>query len=108
MRRLTLSLAAAFIAAGSLFAAPPAAQPEPTGMPSATVPPAAADQGKDVVHQLNNAFMKVFEVVAPSVVVIETTKNRDESDTPSLEDLLFQNQPDQSPRRSPRNQPAQS
>jgi S1-C subfamily serine protease len=76
-------------------------------MPSATVPPAAADQGKDVVHQLNNAFMKVFEVVAPSVVVIETSKERDANENPSLEDLLFQNQPDQ--RRNPRNQqPAQS
>ena len=109
MQRLILSFTAVFVAAGSLFAAPPAAQPEPTVMPSATVPPAAADQGKDVVHQLNNAFMKVFEVVAPSVVVIETTKNRDENESPSLEDLLFQNQPDQSPRRNPRTQqPAQS
>ena len=107
MRRLTLSLLAAFIAATPLFAAPPAAQPEAAAMPSATVPPAAADQGKDVVHQLNNAFMKVFEVVAPSVVVIETSKERDGNENPSLEDLLFQNQPDQ--RRSPRNQqPAQS
>ena len=106
MHRLILSITAAFLAAGSLFAAPPAAQPEPTGMPSPTVPPAAADQGKDVVHQLNNAFMKVFEVVAPTVVVIETSKDRDANENPSLEDLLFQNQPDQ--RRSPRNQPAQS
>ncbi|HSH39326.1 MAG TPA: trypsin-like peptidase domain-containing protein, partial [Chthoniobacterales bacterium] len=72
-----------------------------------TVPPVAAEQGKDVVHQLNNAFMKVFEVVAPTVVVIETSKERDANDNPSLEDLLFQNQPDQ--RRNPRNQqPAQS
>ncbi len=107
MRRLTLSLLGAFIAAAPLFAAPPTAQPEPTVLPSATVPPAAADQGKDVVHQLNNAFMKVFEVVAPTVVVIETSKERDANDNPSLEDLLFQNQPDQ--RRNPRNQqPAQS
>ena len=107
MRRLTLSLLAAFIAATPLFAAPPAAQPEPTSMPSATVPPAAADQGKDVVHQLNNAFMKVFEVVAPAVVVIETSKERDENESPSLEDLLFQNQPNNQ-RRNQRTQPAQS
>jgi serine protease Do len=107
MQRLILSFTAVFVAAGSLFAAPPAAQPEPTGMPSPTVPPVAAEQGKDVVHQLNNAFMKVFEVVAPTVVVIETSKERDANDNPSLEDLLFQNQPNQ--RGNPRNQqPAQS
>ena len=106
MQRLTLLIAATAIAAGSLFAAPPA-QPEPTGMPSPTVAPAAAEQGKDVVHQLNNAFMKVFEVVAPTVVVIETSKERDANDNPSLEDLLFQNQPNQ-PRRNPRTEPAQS
>lgn len=107
MQRLILFLAAASCAAGSLVAAPPTAQPEPTSMPSATVPPAAAEQGKDVVHALNNAFMKVFEVVAPTVVVIETSKERDGSESPSLDDLLFQNQPD-GPRRNPRNQPAQS
>ena len=106
MQRLIFSLIALLCAATPLLAAPPAAQPEPTGMPSATVPPAAADQGKDVVHQLNNAFMKVFEVVAPTVVIIETSKDRDPNDNPSLEDLLFQNQPDQ--RRNPRTQPAQS
>ncbi len=55
MQRLIFSLTAAFLAAGPLFAAPPAAQPEPTGMPSPTIPPVAAEQGKDVVHQLNNA-----------------------------------------------------
>ncbi len=107
MRRLTLSFTAAFIVAGSVVAAPPNAPPEPMAMPSPTVPPVAAEQGKDVVHQLNNAFMKVFEVVAPTVVVIETSKERDGNESPSLEDLLFQNQPDQ--RRNPRNQqPAQS
>ncbi len=107
MRRLTLSFTAALIVAASVVAAPPNAQPEPMAMPSPTVPPVAAEQGKDVVHQLNNAFMKVFEVVAPTVVVIETSKERDANESPSLEDLLFQNQPDQ--RRNPRNQqPAQS
>ncbi|MFL6542527.1 MAG: trypsin-like peptidase domain-containing protein [Chthoniobacterales bacterium] len=55
-----------------------------------TVPPAAAETGKDVVHQLNNAFAKVFETVAPSVVIIETSKKNDGSeDAPqSLEDLF--------------------
>jgi serine protease Do len=60
-----------------------------------TVPPAAAETGKDVVHQLNNAFAKVFETVAPSVVIIETSKKNDgsEDSAQSLEDLF--NNPDQ-------------
>ena len=64
-----------------------------------TVPPAAAETGKDVVHQLNNAFTKVFETVAPTVVIIETSKKNDGSeDGPqSLEDL-FSN-PNANPRR---------
>src|SRR5262245_10883333 len=45
-----------------------AAQPEAVQTP--TVPAAVAEAGKDVVHQLNNAFAKVFETVAPSVVII--------------------------------------
>src|SRR5262249_17394564 len=49
----------------------------PEVAPTATVPPAAAEQGKDVVHQLNNAFAKVFETVAPSVVIIEVSKKSD-------------------------------
>ena len=65
-------------------AAPPAAvQPTPT------IPAEAAAPGKDVVHQLNSAFAKVFEIVAPSVVIIEVTKRNDGND-PSLEDLFFQ------------------
>jgi serine protease Do len=75
----------------------------PTPTPSPTVPAAAAEAGKDVVHQLNNAFAKAFEIVAPSVVIIEVTKKTDGSDTSSLDDLLFQNQPDDnSPRGFPR------
>lgn len=46
------------VAVASLPAAPPLAQPE-TG-PTSTVPPSVADAGKDVVHQLNSAFTKVF------------------------------------------------
>ena len=95
------------ILAASLHAAPPLSQPE-TG-PTATIPPAAAESGKDVVHQLNSAFTKVFEIVAPSVVIIEVTKKNDGTDNPTLDDLFFQNQPDESPRRNPRNmQPVQS
>src|SRR6266516_1841521 len=43
-------------------------------VPTSSVPAAAAEAGKDVVHQLNNAFAKVFETVAPSVVIIELSK----------------------------------
>src|SRR5205085_1913106 len=42
----------------------------PEVAPTGTVSAAAAEPGKDVVHQLNNAFAKVFESVAPSVVII--------------------------------------
>ncbi|MEY2488997.1 MAG: serine protease Do [Verrucomicrobiota bacterium] len=97
-----------WLAASSLPAAAPLAQPE-TG-PTSTVPPAAADAGKDVVHQLNSAFTKVFEIVAPSVVIIEVTKKNDAGENPTLEDLFFQGPQDENaPRRNPRNpQPVQS
>ena len=84
-------------------AAPPLAQPETA--PTPTVPPEAAEPGKDVVHQLNNAFARVFDIVAPSVVIIEVTKKNDASENPTLDDLFFQNQrPDEAPRRNPRSQ----
>ena len=76
-----------------------AANPEATQ----TVPPAAAEAGKDQVHALNNAFARVFETVAPSVVIIEVSKKDDGSDRSALEDLFFQGPPDDnSPRRNPR------
>jgi serine protease Do len=104
-----LSILAAFLITGtmSIVAAPPEVARAP--LPSPTVAPAAAEQGKDVVHALNNAFAKVFEIVAPSVVIIEISK-KGESETASLEDLFFQGQPDENnPRRNPRNlQPIQS
>src|ERR1700693_3884271 len=94
-----------FIAATrlSIFAATPEVAPTPT------IPAAAAEQGKDVVHQLNNAFAKVFEVVAPSVVIIEVSKKAD-TETSAFEDLFFQGPPDENnPRRPQRNlQPIQS
>jgi len=49
----------ALIFCGALSASPLLAQES-----SPTVPPAAAESGKDVVHALNNAFAKVFEIVA--------------------------------------------
>lgn len=70
-----------------------------TEAPTPTVPPAAAEPGKDVVHALNNAFAKVFEVVAPAVVIIEVSKKSDALDGLNLEDLLSPNQPDDQPRR---------
>src|SRR5256885_9250890 len=96
------------LAALSLRAAPPLSQPE--SGPTSTVPPAAADAGKDVVHQLNSAFTKVFEIIAPTVVIIEVTKKNDGPDPSTLDDLFFNQQPDESaPRRGPRNrEPAQS
>src|SRR5881394_2984183 len=77
---------------------------------SSTVPPAAAESGKDVVHALNNAFAKVFEIVAPSVAIIEVSKKNDGNEGFNFDDLFFQGQPDDnSPRRGPRNlQPIQS
>src|SRR6266404_1684784 len=88
-----------FIAATrlSIFAATPEVAP------SATVPVAAAEAGKDVVHQLNNAFAKVFEIVAPSVVIIEVTKKNDAVENPTLDDLFFQAPQENAPRRNPHN-----
>ena len=78
-----------------------AAQPEVA--PNSTVPPNdfRAEAGKDVVHQLNDAFAKVFETVAPSVVIIEVSKKNDLSETSPLDDLFFQGPPDENnPRRN--------
>ncbi len=84
----------------SLAAQSAVAQTE--GTPTPTVPPASAEAGKDVVHQLNSAFTRVFEIIAPTVVIIEVTKKSDASDGSSLDDLFFQDQPDEdSPRTSP-------
>src|SRR6266403_2574843 len=84
-----------FIAATrlSIFAATPEVAP------SATVPAAAAEAGKDVVHQLNNAFAKVFEIVAPSVVIIEISKKNDGGESSPFDDLFFQGPPDESNQR---------
>jgi S1-C subfamily serine protease len=81
MRNLN-QIAALLLAASSIGAAPPSAQAETS--PTATVPAADAEAGKDVVHQLNSAFTKVFEIVAPSVVIIETTKKNEAGESPTL------------------------
>src|ERR1051325_9912697 len=104
-----LSLALFF--AASLGAWPGRAQTPPlvppaSVQPTPTIPAAAAAPGKDVVHQLNSAFAKVFETVAPSVVIIEVTKKADSNDT-SLDDLFFQ-APDDPHHRSSRPEPVQS
>jgi serine protease Do len=96
----------ALIFCGALSVSPLLAQES-----SSTIPPAAAESGKDVVHALNNAFAKVFEIVAPSVVIIEVSKKNDGNEGFNFDDLFFQGQPpdDNSPRRGPRNlQPIQS
>src|SRR6267378_1086449 len=95
----------ALIFCGALSASPLLAQES-----SSTVPPAAAESGKDVVHALNNAFAKVFEIVAPSVVIIEVSKKNEGNEGPTFEDFFFQVPPDESsPRRGQRNlEPIQS
>ena len=85
MRRILLLLTVA--AAGSFYAATPEATP--------TLPPEAADSGKDQVHALNNAFAHVFETVAPSVVIIEVSKKSDGSENSAFDDLFFQGPPDE-------------
>jgi serine protease Do len=70
-----------------------AAQPEV--VPTATVPALAAEAGKDVVHQLNNAFAKVFETVAPGVVIIKISKKNEGGESSALDDLFFQGPPDE-------------
>src|SRR5436309_182365 len=93
MRLAILSLCVAF---STSFAA------QPEAVPTSSVPAAAAEAGKDVVHQLNNAFAKVFETVAPSVVIIEISKKNEISESSPLEDLFFQGPPDENnPRRNP-------
>src|SRR5437773_2897197 len=95
----------ALIFCGALSASPLLAQES-----SPTVPPAAAEPGKDVVHALNNAFAKVFETVAPSVVIIEVSKKNDGNEGFNFDDLFFLEQHhDYSPRHGPLNfQPIQS
>lgn len=86
-RLIPSSLAAILTFPLSLLAqeAPATVAPQPTP----TVPREAAAPGIDVVHQLNSAFAKVFETVAPSVVIIEVTKKAEVNDSP-LDDLFFQ------------------
>src|SRR6201987_5104047 len=93
---MRLSIFSLCVALSTSFAA------QPEAVPTSSVPAAAAEAGKDVVHQLNNAFAKVFETVAPSVVIIEVSKKNDQSETSPLDDLFFQGPPDENnPRRNP-------
>jgi serine protease Do len=104
MRSLSILIPVLAASAISIFAAVPEVAPTPT------VPPAAAEQGKDVVHALNNAFAKVFEKVAPSVAIIEISKKNEGSEGPTLDDFFFQGPPDEnnSPRSQRNLQPIQS
>src|SRR3989454_10312304 len=93
---MRLSILTLCVALSTSFAAQPEVVPTPT------VPAAVAEAVKDVVHQLNNAFAKVFETVAPSVVIIEVSKKNDIAESSPLDDLLFQGSPDENnPRRNP-------
>jgi serine protease Do len=90
---MRLSIFTLWLALSTSFAAQPEAVPMPT------VPAAVAEAGKDVVHQLNNAFAKVFEIVAPSVVIIEVSKKNDTAENSPLDDLFFQGAPDENNQR---------
>src|SRR6266513_3055394 len=93
---MRLSILSLCVALSTSFSA------QPEAVPTSSIPAAAAEAGKDVVHQLNNAFAKVFETVAPSVVIIEISKKNDASESSALEDLFFQGPPDENnPRRNP-------
>jgi serine protease Do len=95
MRFISIFLGTIALGAMSVFGAPEV-------VPTPTVSAAAAEQGKDVVHQLNNAFAKVFDTVAPSVVIIEISK-KGENEASALDDLFFQGPPDENnPRRDSR------
>ncbi len=74
-----------------------AAQPEV--VPTPTVAASAAEAGKDVVHQLNNAFAKVFETVAPGVVIIKISKKNETAERSPFDDLFFQGPPDENNQR---------
>jgi S1-C subfamily serine protease len=91
--RLSILITCAAISTSTSFAAQPEVVPTPT------VPAAAAEAGKDVVHQLNNAFAKVFEIVAPSVVIIEISKKNDGGESSPFDDLFFQEPPDENNQR---------
>ena len=101
---MRLSILTLIVAISTSFAA------QPEAVPTATVSAAAAETGKDVVHQLNNAFAKVFETVAPGVVIIKISKKGEAPEKSLLDDLFFQGPPDENnPRRPPGGlQPIQS
>jgi serine protease Do len=90
---MRLSILTLCVAVSTSFAA------QPEAVPTSTVPATVAQAGKDVVHQLNNAFAKVFEAVAPSVVIIEISKKSDAVENSPLDDLFFQGPPDESNQR---------
>src|SRR5947208_6714699 len=93
---MRLSILTLCVALSTSFAAIPEA------VPTSSVPADAVEAGKDVVDQLNNAFAKVFETVAPSVVIIEISKKNEISESSPLDDLFFQGPPDEdNPRRNP-------
>ena len=66
-----------------------------SGAFAAAETPAPAAPGKDLIHQLDDAFVGVFEKVAPSVVVVEADKkgsnDNDEGDEGQGLDFFFRN-----------------
>src|SRR6266403_2163451 len=93
---MRLSILSLCVALSTSFAA------QPEAVPTSSIPAAAAEAGKDVVHQLNNAFAKVFDSVAPSVVIIEISKKNEGGESSPFDDLFFQGPPDEkNQRRNP-------
>src|SRR5881397_3344911 len=92
---MRLSIFALCLALSTSFAAQPEAVPSDAG----PVNPSAAEAGKDVVHQLNNAFAKVFETVAPGVVIIKISKKNETAERSPFDDLFFQGPPDENNQR---------
>src|SRR5436305_8892957 len=72
-----------------------AAQPEAVPSDAGPLKPSSVEAGKDVVHQLHNSFANVFDTIAPGVVIIETSKKSEISESSPLDDLFFQGPPDE-------------
>ena len=97
-RFVSLSLSFVLLATvGTQAQQPPAAlplqQPPPAGAPKVEAPPSA---GMNLARQLNEAFINVFEHVAPAVVVVDVAKKgATDGDNPMdfFGDFFFRGQP---------------
>src|SRR5262249_35729574 len=76
-----------------------AAQPEGVRREAGPLNSSPGEAGKGGGPPFNNAFPKVFESVAAGVVIIETSKKSEVSDSSPLDDLFFQGPPDENRQR---------